>query len=220
MDTMGYPVQEGKLRYIYEAILSDTKSVEFTHKYVVGKTNEIQYSKAIIKEIISSENWGTHPLRTRTMFLKPATNTRANAISYNYWDYVQAWTNIFYYQNGEKRHSWFFKLCTNLMANNVPNWFVEWWGKFGPGENVFPESIQKEIKPFCQYHPQLRGSQPEGKSFLFFMIEMSIPWIWRWDVELRQNNIGLPILARTFHYKWWTRGMDNEETLNEVREKN
>ncbi|KAH7859089.1 hypothetical protein Vadar_031426 [Vaccinium darrowii] len=201
-------------------MLQQTESVEFSHKYESGKKCLMAYRKAIIKKILSPERWRTHPQRSRTIY--PLDNApNSNPIYFNYWNNINAWTYAFYYQNESHGHSWFFKLCPNLMENKFPNWFIEWWDKFGPRQDYLPESIQKEIDTFNQYHPLIRGRQnlPEGKSFLLFMTENSLPWIWRWDVQIKHNNLGLPNLVRTFHYKWWTRGMNTDTTLNEVKAK-
>ncbi|KAI8560740.1 hypothetical protein RHMOL_Rhmol04G0280000 [Rhododendron molle] len=51
LDTMNYPVPEGKYRYIYEAILTESGSVVFNYTYdsKIGQKSPISYSKIVIK---------------------------------------------------------------------------------------------------------------------------------------------------------------------------
>lgn len=45
-------------RYIYEAMLRDTASVDFTHHYVEEKNlkSAVKYRKAVVKRIMKPEN--------------------------------------------------------------------------------------------------------------------------------------------------------------------
>src|SRR5206468_1979865 len=38
---------------------------------------------------------------------------------------------------------------------------------------------------------------------LCYMAEFKIPWIWRWDLEFHFDDLLIPCISRTFHYKWW-----------------
>ena len=59
-----------------------TKSVEVEYFYNPLDKSEINYSKIIIREILSPQTWGFHPNRARLMKLGE------KQISFNYWDYV------------------------------------------------------------------------------------------------------------------------------------
>jgi len=61
-------------------------------------------------------------------------------IGYNYWDYVQAWTHVFWKQNKAGKHSWliYFKHGVNY---TFLNWFLQWWDYFGPIQQIFPLKV-------------------------------------------------------------------------------
>jgi len=44
-------------------------------------------------------------------------------IGYNYWDYIDAWTRVFWYQNKTYRHSWLIYFKRNNKYN-FSNWFL------------------------------------------------------------------------------------------------
>ena len=59
-------------------------------------------------------------------------------IWFNYWDYIQAFSQVFYYQNQKAKHSWFFSINPDILSKPIPNWFYEWWSKFGPTIDILP----------------------------------------------------------------------------------
>jgi hypothetical protein len=224
LDKMSYPTPEGKNRYIYEAILSDagSGSVQFHHTYDCkqDQTSPISYSKAVIKAVSPIQRWGINPQKSKVLNIK--TENRV-PFQYNYWDYIEAFTKAFYYQNEKRKHSWFLKLCPYILTQDkeYPNWFYTWWSKFGPKPEYLPNEIQLALKPFTQLYSQLRGeyvNKPEGRLFLETMTIFGIPWIWKWDVTIGSNQLQLPTLQRTFHCRWW-KGADTNETLERIKAK-
>lgn len=102
----------------------------------MARRRPINYSKAIIKIVIPMQRWGIHPQKSKSLSIRNENGT--STIQYNYWDYVKAWICAFYYQNQRRKHSWFFKLCPNLIVqNDFPNWFIIWWSKFSGKETSF-----------------------------------------------------------------------------------
>lgn len=76
------------------------------------------------------------------------------------------------------------------------------------------------MESFLQYHPQLRESNvPEGRTFLDAITIFGIPWIWRWDIQIGTNDLGLPILQRIYQYRWW-KGAKMEKTIVTIKSKN
>ncbi|XP_058195990.1 uncharacterized protein LOC131312325 [Rhododendron vialii] len=217
LDTMSYPVPEGKYRYIYEAMLSEFGSVEFRHTYEskIGQKSPISYSKAIIKMVIPIHKCGIHPQQSKTLSIKAENGI---PVHYNYWDYIEAWTKAFYYQNQRRKHSWFLKICPNLVGQQeLPNWFYMWWCKFGTRSDYLIPEVQKELEFFTNHHPQLQETNTsEGKSFLFIIMTFGIPWIWKWDIQFGNNKFGFPVLQRTFQYRWW-KGINLNQTLAKIK---
>ena len=119
LDTQSYATLDGKYRYICEAMLQETGSVEITHNLQNAKKKDspIGYSKCIIKRIIGQ--WGFDLNKSCRL---------TTGQSYNYWDYISTWKNTFYYQNPQHKHSWFIHVCPELLKFGFPNWFFEWWG--------------------------------------------------------------------------------------------
>ncbi|KAG5580592.1 hypothetical protein H5410_051219 [Solanum commersonii] len=83
-----------KIRLYYETILTNTCSVEFQHflGYITSE-NIYNFSKVIIKQIISIEDLGISLMKERQISLnKIPTN-------FSYWDYINAFSNALYYNN-------------------------------------------------------------------------------------------------------------------------
>ncbi|XP_059643537.1 uncharacterized protein LOC132285374 [Cornus florida] len=197
--TQQYAAPDGRHRYIYEAILTETSSVEINHtkQFSNSKDSPLTYSKAIFKRLIRPSDWGLNPNLPRKI---------SYGHSYNYWDYISAWTYSFFYENPKHKHSWFLKICPQSVKADFPNWVISWWAIFGPDLDILPESIQQLYLPWQQFHPQLRGNDniPIGKSTILFFTEFGIPWIWKWDFQCGYTTDKLPVLQRIFYYRWWS----------------
>lgn len=106
--------------YVYEQILIDTASIEFTHTLMESlQTNSpFRFSKAIIRNIMSISAWGIHPPTTRQLSIK------SREQKFGYWDYIDTFSKAFYYQNLVNNHLWFFKICQDILKSSIPNWFL------------------------------------------------------------------------------------------------
>ena len=122
-----YMVQEGRLRYVYEAMLVETESVQIHHNHVTQgdfKT-PITHSKCYIIKVLHPQEWGLDPAKPKVLKL-----ANPKDFHFNYWDYIQAWNYAFYYQNPPKKHTWFFSLNLNISkTSGFPLWFMHWWKK-------------------------------------------------------------------------------------------
>ena len=112
-----------------------TKSIEVEHFYNLLDNSEINYSKIIIPEILSPQTWGFHPNIARLM------KFGEKQISFN-WDHVFSFQNMLYYENPIRKHSWFIRICPNILSKEIPSWFVQWWLKFGAELSILPTSLQ------------------------------------------------------------------------------
>ncbi|KAG5601302.1 hypothetical protein H5410_032672 [Solanum commersonii] len=75
----------------------------------------------IIKQIISIEDWGISSMKERQISLnKILTN-------FTYWDYINAFSKVLYYNNERHKHTWFIKVCAKIFVDPIPNWFLNWW---------------------------------------------------------------------------------------------
>ncbi|KAG5580375.1 hypothetical protein H5410_051002 [Solanum commersonii] len=57
----------------------------------------------IIKQIISVEDWGSSTLKERQI------NLNKISLSFIYWDYIQAFDKVLYFNNEKHKHKWFIK---------------------------------------------------------------------------------------------------------------
>lgn len=212
-----YTVQEGKSRYIYEAILTETSSVQITHHYLEegNSRTPITFSKCYIIRVMHPQEWGLSTFATRTL--------KINEQKYNYWDYARAWTYAFYYQNPVRTHSWFFIMNPEIVQKETgfPSWFLHWWEYHAPEIEIFPESIQKQFPVWYKYHPKLKGitavNPPEGQDLLWFCTEFRINWIWQWGYEIAEDHLRIPEVQRNFFVKWWSR-FETDKCLSFIKE--
>ncbi|KAM7461785.1 hypothetical protein LguiA_029906 [Lonicera macranthoides] len=198
-----FPIVNRKKREYYEAILLETNSVKITHVNknpgTCGKP-EIQFSKCFIVEPLSLKNWGVNP--NSVNFLPQYKE------EYTYWDYIDAWTKAFLYQNSYNTHTWWFRFDSlkepSVVLKDLPHWFYNWFIKFGPEEDFFHEKIQPIYKEFRAVHPKhLDDPAPIKNAILMrFLGHYSIPWIFQWSYTVGSHN-NLSILARDLFYKWW-----------------
>ncbi|KAG5590211.1 hypothetical protein H5410_040725 [Solanum commersonii] len=73
----------------------------------------------IVKQIISIEDWGISSMKERQISLnKIPTN-------FTYWDYINTFSKVLYYNNKRHKHTWFIKVCAKICVDPIPNWFLE-----------------------------------------------------------------------------------------------
>ncbi|QHO41404.1 uncharacterized protein DS421_5g145440 [Arachis hypogaea] len=125
------PTALNKTRQFYEFILVDSDSVSIKHYKDPKDATNITHSTIQILKVLTPNQFGKNPNNTKK-FSNPY-----DPIGYSYWDYVDAWTRVFWLQNNQNRHSWliYFKKNTNYQ---FPNWFSQWWDYFGPLPEILP----------------------------------------------------------------------------------
>lgn len=221
LTTQQSPPHFDQYRYIYEQILTETGACEFKHHlHDPNKTTSlISFSKIFICTIMPITTWGIHPHTLRDLDL------RNKQTKYTYWDYVDAFTQVFYYQNPIKNHSWFIRVCPDVFKNDVPNWFFVWWDKFGLSMDILPEPIRLAFNEWnCAYsraYSYLNKNRDLSisKSLVHFTIRFNIPWIWKWEFACDYQN-KIPRLKRIFFVKWWDNGMNHiiTETVDKIKQ--
>ena len=111
------PTATNKTRIFYESILINANSVSIKHFKDPNDTNLNTHSTIQILKVIQPRQFGTN-LNQAKKFSVPF-----DPIGYTYWDYVDAWTNVFWHQNNKFKHSWLIYFKTNTIYN-FPNWFL------------------------------------------------------------------------------------------------
>ncbi|CAL5204552.1 unnamed protein product [Lathyrus oleraceus] len=210
LESRGYPGLHGKSRPYLEILLAITESVTFTHHYQNNNPESfINFSKCHINKILLPREWGLNPNGEKAIRV-----AKGKYIYFNYWDYVQAFTQAFYYQNPKNKHSWFFSINPEMINRPIPNWFYEWWTKFGPSLEILPKELLDLYNPWCDNSPLIANILSDhlitGQCPFWFFTKFQIPWIWRWSITISQDKFNIPILERIFFYKWWNK-MSSEE---------
>jgi len=190
----------------YEIILSATGSCEFQHFYPANTKKLYNFSKFIIKKVLAPEEWGLSPLKEMD-YIHPEHKV---AVKYNYWDYIDGFNKALLYENANRKHLWFIKICSNIFGRNIPNWFCRWWTLYGPSVKILPESYEKLYLEWVDISPKIINLQEnniffEGMSLMYFFIEFSIPWILKWSIEVNTTSDEFPCLQRTFYTKFWSK---------------
>ncbi|KAG5619580.1 hypothetical protein H5410_004798 [Solanum commersonii] len=109
-------------------ILSATGSAEFQHFYPTNTRKVNNFSKIIIKKVLTPKEWGMSLLKEKD-YIHPEQKV---AVKYNYWDYVNGFNKALLYENANKKHSWFIKICSNgwklcifFTEFSIP-WILKW----------------------------------------------------------------------------------------------
>ncbi|CAK8542078.1 unnamed protein product [Lathyrus sativus] len=107
-----------------------------------------------------------------------------------------------------------------MVNKPIPNWFYEWWAKFGPSLEILPKEILNLYNPWCDNSSLIVKYLSDNLitrqcPFLFFT-KFQIPWIWRWSITISKNKFNIPILERNFFYKWWNK-MSSEDVQNKIK---
>jgi hypothetical protein len=105
------------------------------------------------------------------------------------------------------------------LASEIPNWFFEWWIKFGPSLEILPKELLDLYNSWCDNSPLILKIASDnlitGQCPALFLIKFQIPWIWRWSLKISKDRFNIPILERNFFFKWWNK-MSPEDVQNIV----
>ncbi|CAL8995955.1 unnamed protein product [Prunus brigantina] len=176
------------LKY-YRDILLETQSVEIKPIKDRDHPEIILYHSLYIHRIISQESFSSHPYELKSLRSK---------LQYNYSDYIEAWYSIFLHQSEDFSHSWFINF-DNKFKSPFPCWFLHWWEKHGPADEILPVSVLELIRHFTK---KAKFSQVElfFPKQLLFVARYKVPWILKWSYRVTKDS---RIFARQFSVKWW-----------------
>ena len=165
------PIATNKTRKFYEFILIDTNSVSIKHFKDPKDPNLNTHSTIQILKVMQPRHYGSN-LNQPKKFSAPF-----DPAGYNYWDYIDAWTNVFWHQNSKFKHSWLIYFKNNT-AYNFPNWFLQWWNYFGPIPQIFPEEVQQG---FEQFNKLYNGKESRILADLKYFSSFALSWIFSWQ---------------------------------------
>nr|POE52648.1 hypothetical protein CFP56_43080 [Quercus suber] len=186
------PKSPGKNIRYYKNILIQEKSVQVDNIMNKKDPSQVLYHKFIIKGFVSCAEWGPHP-----SLLKTLKETRGlTELQYSYYDYMDAFEKILFYQNQDFDHSWFM-MFERSFKGPIPVWFLKWWEMFGLIPQILPEPLQDAFRYFSSKFPlSAHGSQ--FPAILHMTVMYRIHWISKWNYALNPS-----LLDREFSIKWW-----------------
>ncbi|KAL4602908.1 hypothetical protein ACB092_10G087100 [Castanea dentata] len=172
------------------------KHPEKTSKNIYSKGNPpiVLYHKFIITSFTSSKEWGQHPSLLRT--LKNYRSPSGSVLHYSYYDYMDAFEKVLFFQNQRSNHSWFL-MFSKEFKSQTPSWFLKWWEMFGSIPQIFPEPLQDALRYFDSRCSSSRH-RSQFPIILIFTQRYKIHWISMWKYTVNSN-----LLNREFSVKWW-----------------
>ncbi|KAG8633797.1 hypothetical protein MANES_18G136308v8 [Manihot esculenta] len=135
------PKDIAKPQEYYQSILEETSSARIKHNFDKHHKGVITYSSIQIKRVVHPKDWPISSLYTAIQFK----TLKKYSTLYNYFDYIDAWTNVFCIQNPTTTHSWliYFDQQSIKTTTKFPNWFLKWWQYRGITDEVLsPEVLQ------------------------------------------------------------------------------
>ena len=162
-----------------------------THTPDKFKRGQFLYSKCIIKNVLSTQQW-KNPLEEKKFSIQFDPQT------YNYNDYRNARCRAFLYY--PEAHSCFFNFHDNC-PTNFPIWFYHWWTWFGASPSILPPKAKTGggcwIKSTVTMERYMRKVQ--------FFKQFNIAWLFYWKYRLHQYfQDFFPLsLVCIYEIKWW-----------------
>ncbi|KAG5080904.1 hypothetical protein JHK86_004969 [Glycine max] len=198
-----------KTRTFYELILVDSNSVSIKHFKDPKDQTLNTHSTIQILKVLQPRHFGSD-LNKGKRFSVPF-----DPVGYTYWDYVDAWTKVFWHQNTRFKHSWLIYFKTNTIYN-FPNWFLQWWDFFGPIPEIFPETVQQGFSQFKkQYNSQESRIPADLKYFSSFALSWIFSWQYRYSKTEKTNQY--PSLQRHAFVKWWTQFDSSKADAEQIK---
>ncbi|KAI5348483.1 hypothetical protein L3X38_001370 [Prunus dulcis] len=176
------------LKY-YRDILLETKSVEIKPIKDRDNPGTILYHSLYIHQIVSQEAFSSRPYELKLL---------QSQLQYNYADYIDAWYTIFLHQSEDFSHSWFINF-DNKFKCSFPYWFLHWWEKHGPVEEILPVSVLQLIHHYTK-KAKFSAVDLFFPKQLLFIARYKVPWILKWSYRVTKD---VRIFARQFSVKWW-----------------
>lgn len=120
--------------------------------------------------MITEKEWGDHLSSCRSL--------QGFKISFNYYDYIVAWSKFFLFQTANMDHSWFISFDREHFGGILPFWFARWWSHFGLIPDVLPLGLIESFELFktC-FKTDSYGSK--FSHIFHFVIQFKLPWILR-----------------------------------------
>ncbi|KAL5193846.1 polyprotein [Glycine soja] len=174
----------------------NTNSVSIKHFKDPKDPNLNTHSTIQILKVMQPRHYGSNLNQPKKI------SAPFDPVGYNYWDYIDAWTNVFWHQNSKFKHSWLIYFKNNNVYN-FPNWFLQWWNYFEPIPQIFPEEVQQGFQQFTKLFNSKESRIPADlKYFSSFALSQIFSWQYRYGKT--ENSKQYPPLQRHAFVKWWS----------------
>ncbi|KAG8644028.1 hypothetical protein MANES_11G091690v8 [Manihot esculenta] len=185
----------------YQSILEETGAVKIKHNFDKTYKDVVAYSSIQIKSIMHPKDWPAPNLYTEIAFKK----LKKYCSSYNYFDYIDAWTNVFSIQNPTTTHSWliYFDIQAIKTVTKFPNWFFVWWQSRGITEDI----LSQELLHIYQYF-KTNYKPPQQEKYIpplmYFCLNFFLPWVYQWYFEFQYvTDLKVSVIVKRHKVKWW-----------------
>ncbi|KAG5572212.1 hypothetical protein H5410_061978 [Solanum commersonii] len=154
----------------YSTILVDEESKEVFDQNdknevtLLLENNDLRWKHnpwQLMTRVLTPEEWGMSPLKERD-YIHPEQKV---AVKYNYWDYVDSFNKALLYENVNRKHSWFIKICSNVFTQPIPNGFCKWWTLYGPLIKILPEQYMNLYSEWIDISPKLMNMEQDNIFF-------------------------------------------------------
>ncbi|KAL6183545.1 hypothetical protein ACLB2K_044956 [Fragaria x ananassa] len=161
-------------------------SVTIKGIYDPNDSSKLLYHSLYIVNIISGADWKDPPF----------TFHKIGDLTFNYYDYEDAWFKIFMHQTEDFSHSWFINF-DHKFNRKFPMWFGSWWGTHGCPISLLPQHLEDVVTSFSTAE-EFSDYDKLFPVTLHFIARYKVPWILKWHVELNDY-----VLNRKYLVKWW-----------------
>ncbi|KAG5619540.1 hypothetical protein H5410_004758 [Solanum commersonii] len=161
------------------------------------KTRSYYETILISTGCVEFQNWGISSMKERKISLNKVPT------SFTYWDYINAFNKVLYYNNERHKHTWFIKVCAKIFVEPIPNWFLNWWSYHGPTTKILSDPFLKLYKEWVKIH--------------------------KWTPEIGFTKEQIPCLYWTYYKKNWeklmkkdpkTKALYGQELLDSITQQN
>ena len=176
----------------YKSILIQQKSARIEN--IMNKRDPliVLYHKFVITGFANSKEWARHPSLLKTLTdLKSLTSSK---LYYSYYDYMDAFEKVLFYQNKNFDHSWFLMFDTKF-SSLIPSWFLKWWEMFRSVPQIFLEPLQDAFRYFSSRF-QANRHNSQFLTILHMTIKYRIHWISMWSYAIYNNLLKQGILNK------------------------
>ncbi|CAN6549615.1 unnamed protein product [Malus baccata var. baccata] len=199
-----HPTESFKTLKYYQAILNETESITIKPIFSQTHANKIVYHSLHIGKFLTETEWGLPLYQSKPLHSQHVIIPNNH---YNYFDYINAWSNIFLHQTEDFSHAWFITFDKSFRLK-FPAWFPRWWSSHGPTASLFPEELMQVLSNGFQQKFDRSRFNYKITLLPLFMAKYKVPWIMKWNYEVETGEV-----YRQKAVKWWDK-FNHQKIIN------